>query len=102
MNKHYYEEKIGADTAAKLRGAGLIDAAVCSFGYAFDLLLARGCVICVVPKPDPESVLNDKGVIPDIEAVKWDAWLNGTCIPAQSTWPDAAETAIETAVALLK
>ncbi|MBQ6097899.1 MAG: hypothetical protein IJK99_09150 [Bacteroidales bacterium] len=99
--KHYYEEKIGAATAEKMRCAGLIDAAGCNFGYAFDALLERGFVICVVPKPDPDHVLNEKGVIPDIDSVKWDAWLNGTCIPAQGTWTDAAETAIEAAIATL-
>lgn len=95
---HYFEYPIQKATAEMMRNAGLLNAAGCNYGYAFDIFLEKGIVICIVPKEAPESALNDKDVIPDIEAVKWDAYINGNCIPVQLSWQDAAEAAIVGAI----
>ena len=84
-----------------LRHAGLLNAASCNYGYALDLLLERGYVICIVPRFAPDRTLNEKNLIPDVDSIQWDAWMNGTLIPAQNTWQNAAESAIFAVVSTL-
>lgn len=92
--KHYFESFVQKATAEKMRRAGLLDTMDCNYGNAFDIFLEKGIIICIVPKASPASLLNDKDVIPDIDAVMWDAYINGNRMMVQSSWVDAAEEAI--------
>jgi len=93
----HLEALVSREIAEKLYHGGLSPSMTHTPTYAeaFDALLEKGVLICVVPKQSPAQLIDkETGLIPDPIQQKWNVFINGTVLPVLGTWEEAAEAGI--------